>query len=169
LNVLGPLGRGFSVGEAQIIYLAGGGCGIAPLRFIPDQWPDRRYHAFLGYRSQAHVHLEDQFHRLSEAVHIATNDGSYGMGGFVTDLLIGGIENLRPDMLLACGPDPMLRKIQEIAQTYQIPCQMSLEERMGCGVGGCLVCACAVSKDGELDYKRVCADGPVFDSREVVF
>ena len=169
LSVLGPLGRGFSVGAAQTIYLAGGGCGIAPLSFVLDQWPDRRYQAFLGYRSQAHVHLEDQFHHLSEGVHVATNDGSYGTGGFVTDLLIGGIEKMWPDLLLACGPDPMLSKIQQIAKAYQIPCQISLEERMGCGIGGCLVCACAVIKGTELDYKRVCADGPVFDSREVIF
>ncbi len=169
IDCLGPLGRGYSVENAQTIYLVGGGCGIAPLRFVPAQWPDRQYTSFLGYRNRTASYLTDAFEKISECLHIATNDGSLGEAGFVTDLLLEGIHKKKPDLILACGPDPMLKKIQRIAADQSIPCQLSLEERMGCGIGGCLVCACATNSGGEIAYKRVCADGPVFDSQEVIF
>ena len=73
------------------------------------------------------------------------------------------------DEVCACGPMPMLRAISEICNENNVPCQISLEERMGCGIGACLVCACEVKRNGTNDYVHVCKDGPVFDSKEVVF
>lgn len=102
---------------------------------------------------------------------IATDDGSLGFHGLVTDLLRERIAVKEKPCtgILACGPTPMLKAIAALAQEHQIPCQVSLEERMGCGVGACLVCACKTKEaDGE-HYRHVCKDGPVFDAREVVW
>jgi dihydroorotate dehydrogenase electron transfer subunit len=91
-----------------------------------------------------------------------------GRKAFVTDVLKEIIDEV--DEVCACGPMPMLKGIAEICEKADKPCQVSLEERMGCGIGACLVCACAVKRnDGSQDYVHVCKDGPVFDSREVVF
>ena len=94
-----------------------------------------------------------------------SDDGSLGMQGFVDSGVQGILDRGKTfDAILACGPKPMLRSVARVAAERNIPCQVSMEERMGCGVGACLVCACAM-QDGT--QKHVCKDGPVFDSREV--
>ena len=103
--------------------------------------------------------------------HICTDDGSYGAHGFVSDLLRLHSDTNDFTGVCACGPKPMLKALAQIAEELGIPCQVSMEERMGCGIGACLVCACELKlKDGEgVRYGHVCKDGPVFDAKEVIW
>lgn len=169
INLLGPLGRGFDVAGAKLVALIGGGCGIAPLRFVPKKWPHLKLHSFLGFRSLSTAYQWEEFSGFSEEVHIASEDGSLGDRGYVTDLADRFLKDQKPDLILSCGPVPMLKKVQELAAALQVPCQLSLEEKMGCGIGGCLVCSCGIAISDGWQYKRVCADGPVFKSEEVLF
>ena len=100
---------------------------------------------------------------------LCTDDGSAGRKGFVTEALADCIKAENPDIIYACGPDVMLKAVAEMARDNGIYCQVSLEERMGCGVGACLVCACKTVKDGKEYFAHVCKDGPVFSSEEVIF
>lgn len=166
LDILGPLGRGFDAEGAKNIYFIGGGVGVAPVRCAMDAFATRESRAFFGYRTKNHVYgLEN----LPCEVDIVTDDGSMGEKALVTAPLLRAIEEKRPELMMACGPEPMLRAIQKIALEKDIPCLISLEEHMGCGLGACLGCTCKVKvKDGEA-YKRVCMDGPVFTAEEVCF
>lgn len=166
LDVLGPLGRGFDAEEAKTVYFIGGGVGVAPVRCAMDAFATQDSRAFFGYRTKAHVYgLEN----LPCTAEIVTDDGSMGEKGLVTAPLLRAIAQKRPELMMACGPEPMLRAVQKIALEQQIPCQLSLEEHMGCGIGACLGCTCKVKvKDGEA-YRRVCMDGPVFTAEEVCF
>ena len=98
---------------------------------------------------------------------LCTDDGTAGKKGFVTDLLKEQIASV--DEVCACGPIPMLKAIAQVCKEADKPCQISLEERMGCGVGACLVCAVKVRKNGEEIMQHVCKNGPVFNAEEVVF
>ena len=113
--------------------------------------------------------LENEFKDSSSTLEITTDDGSYGEHGFVTDLLKRDILSEKFDMIYTCGPIPMLRKVIEAANENDIRCQVSLEQRMGCGFGACLVCACKThAGNGDWQYSHVCKDGPIFDSRTVI-
>ena len=168
VNVLGPLGRGFDMARlgARPVFL-GGGIGVPPMLMAMKaaKAGGAQPEAVLGFRSRDAVILEHDFESLGETC-VATDDGSYGTHGFVTDLLrarIGGYTSV-----CACGPKPMLRAVAALAKEHGLPCQVSMEERMGCGIGACLVCACALKGDaGETRYGHVCKDGPVFDAEEV--
>ena len=110
-------------------------------------------------------------HLAVGTTHICTDDGSYGAHGFVSDLLRLHSDTNDFTGVCACGPKPMLKALAQIAEELGIPCQVSMEERMGCGIGACLVCACELKlKDGEgVRYGHVCKDGPVFDAKEVIW
>ena len=109
--------------------------------------------------------LEEQFRSVCSQVQVATDDGSYGFHGYVDALVRRELEGDRGyDAVLACGPRPMLRNVARAAEDFGVRCLVSMEERMGCGVGACLVCACKMA-DGTM--KHACKDGPVFDGREV--
>ena len=107
--------------------------------------------------------------------HIATDDGSAGFHGYVTDCVEKWIKQHKPDpsdvMIYSCGPEPMLAKISQIAHKHKIDCQLSMERRMACGIGLCQSCAveCKLADSNETVYKMCCKDGPVFDGKEVVF
>ena len=123
----------------------------------------------LGFRSRDAVILKEDFEKAGCRVILCTDDGSVGFRGLVTEPLRKVLEEPK-DVVLACGPGPMLKGVAEEAEARGVPCQISLEERMGCGVGACLVCACKIKKaDGEEAYLHVCKDGPVFNAEEVVF
>ncbi len=161
LDVLMPLGNGFMIKpEMKKIWLIGGGIGCAPLRSLYAKFPDREYKAFLGFRSKECVYQEKEFSEFAE-VHISTDNGSYGFHGFCTQLLAEELEKDRPDVILSCGPAPFFRALSRVIG--DVPTQVSLEQRMGCGTGGCATCSCSVN--GE--YKRICVQGPVFDIKEV--
>ena len=101
---------------------------------------------------------------------VCRDEGWAGVHGLVTGPLEQLLQEKKVDCVMACGPTPMLRAVQKLALEYGVEAQLSLEEHMGCGIGACLTCNCKVKvKDGETGYKRVCADGPVLDAKEVVF
>ena len=165
LDVLGPLGNGFSVRPEGKYLLVGGGIGVPPLLGCVVQG-SRNCTAVLGFRSARHAMLLEEFGQACPGgVRLATDDGSLGYHGFV-DVLVR--QELEKDNaftgVLACGPKPMLKNVAKVAAEYGVPCQVSLEERMACGVGACLGCAVQMA-DGTM--KHVCKDGPVFDAKEV--
>ncbi len=165
VQCLGPLGTGFDGCGAQTIYFVGGGVGVAPICGAMDSFatPDSR--AFFGFRGREYAYGMTQ---TPCAVTAVSDDGTLGERALVTKPLLAAIEEKRPDLIMACGPAPMLAAVQRIALECGIPCQLSLEERMGCGIGACLGCNVkAVHPDGTWGYKRVCKDGPVFDAKEV--
>ncbi len=164
LDVLGLAGNGFAMKPEGRYLLVGGGIGIPPMLGCA-QYTQGKSTAILGGRSADKIILQDRFQDKCAKVLIATDDGSLGHHGFVDALVRQELEgDQNYDAVLACGPRPMLRNVARVAEKFGVPCQVSMEERMGCGVGACLVCACDMA-DGSR--KHVCKDGPVFDSREV--
>ena len=120
-----------------------------------------------GFRSANAVILQEDFKAAGCETILCTDDGSAGIHGFVTEALKTCLESKKPDIIYACGPMPMLKGIVDIAEKYGIETQVSLEQRMACGVGACLGCVCRTVKNGKEIYSHVCKDGPVFDSKEV--
>lgn len=166
IEVLGPLGNGFPIQEAQgkDVLLLGGGIGIPPMLETAGVLGARAT-AVLGYRDD--VFLRDEFEAYCP-VEVATEDGSQGVRGNVLDVVRE--KELKADMIFACGPVPMLRAVKDYAERARIPCWISMEERMACGIGACLGCVCdSVGEDSHshVHRKRVCKDGPVFRSTEV--
>ena len=167
LPVIGPLGNGFPLEAAKgkKAFLMGGGIGVPPILELARQI-DCEKQIIVGYRD-AQTFLKKEFEQ-NGTVYISTEDGSVGTKGNVMDAIR---ENqLDADIIYACGPTPMLRAIKDYAEGKGIPCYISLEERMACGIGACLACVC---KSKEVDHhshvhnKRICKDGPVFLSTEV--
>ena len=174
LSVLGPLGRGFDLSEEHHRpLLVAGGIGVAPLLFL-SQYLKRKevaHELMVGVRTKEEIFFPDEILQPSEEVSIATDDGSQGHHGPVTDLLD---IRLRPQEkrtgavhLFTCGPEAMLRRVAETAAEKGIPCQVSLEAAMACGLGACLGCAVKGSEDADRPYLHVCKDGPVMPSRWV--
>jgi dihydroorotate dehydrogenase electron transfer subunit len=167
LDVLGPLGRGFRMPEGRVL-VVGGGIGAPPVLFAADS-AKSGVTALLGFRDKGRMLLKGEFEKVCDEVYVTTDDGSFGMHGPVTAKLKELLECGVYDSVLACGPFAMLSAVNVLCMEYGAPCQVSLEERMGCGVGACLVCACATMKDGIERMSHVCIDGPVFDAAEVVW
>lgn len=168
LNVLMPLGNGFFVKDAEKkIALVGGGVGVFPMISVVREYAaDKTVSAYIGFRNKAAVCGLEEFARASKSV-IVTDDGSFGekmnaVQAFAADLEKDGAA--RPDVVLSCGPLPMLRALKKLTKDKGLSCYASLEERMGCGIGACLVCVCDKT-DGA--HARVCKDGPVFDIGEI--
>jgi dihydroorotate dehydrogenase electron transfer subunit len=167
LNILGALGNGFSLPEGRVI-VVGGGIGVPPMLFAAES-AKAGCVAVLGFRSKDKVILTDEFKAACETVYITTDDGSMGIHGMVTEpleelLKIGGF-----NAVMSCGPYVMQKELTKLCSRYSMPCLVSLEERMGCGVGACLVCACATIRDGAEYMSCVCVDGPVFDANTVIW
>lgn len=163
-----PLGNGFEIGkEHKKIALIGGGVGVFPLYCVSDEYKDREIYSFIGTRCDDQLCLLQEFNNNSKNVLIATQDGSYGKCGNAVELFLEHYKSIMPDIILCCGPTPMLKAIKSafITENIKIKTLVSLEERMACGIGACLVCACRkTDKDNNV---RVCKDGPVFDIWEV--
>lgn len=167
LDIVGPLGHGFTVGDVSgKTIITGGGIGVPPLLPLAKHYGKNAV-VILGFRSADAVILKQDFEATGAEVIICTDDGSYGVHGMVTVPLAEQIKGA--SQVLSCGPLPMLKAISAVAEENGVSCQVSLEERMGCGVGACLVCACKVKKNGEERFGHVCKDGPVFDSKEVMW
>ena len=167
LKTILPLGHGFGLKpEHKTVFFVGGGMGIAPMTTVMKHWPDRRYVALLGYRCESAAYCVSDFDRCD--VRVASDDGSIGEQGLVTALVETALVDITPDIVLACGPAPMLGALKILLTQRGIRAQFSMEERMGCGFGACAVCSCAVQTADGLDYKKACIDGPVFDMDEVV-
>lgn len=168
IDIIAPLGNGFKVIEGGKAICVGGGIGTPPMLSIAKLY-GKSATVISGFRNAAAVILQEDFAKTAGTTVLCTDDGSAGQHGFVTDALKAELDTSKPDIVYACGPMPMLRAIATLAEEYGIECQVSLEQRMACGVGACLVCACRTVKDGQEIMSHVCKDGPVFDSKEVVF
>lgn len=178
LAVLGPLGRGFTLpsGVRQIVFVAGG-IGVAPLVYLLHSGllttragDEIRTNFYLGARSAGLLTAHERLRNFCE-LGICTDDGSQGYHGPVTAMLEDDITRFDPGrtIIFACGPTPMVRALITLLEEHPIPCQVSLEERMACGLGACLGCVVAIrGAEGKREYRRVCQDGPVFDLREVL-
>jgi dihydroorotate dehydrogenase electron transfer subunit len=174
LNLLGPLGHGFRVGAAdKKIYLAAGGIGVAPIRFLAGDLmargiPPENCHVFLGGRSQFDLLCREDFQAWGISVTLTTDDGTMGDQCLVTDPLDAAIQDNRPDIVCACGPHGMLACIAGIVERHQVPCQLSIETMMACGMGVCLGCAVESRKQQET-YLHACIHGPVFNAEDLKF
>lgn len=171
VDILAPLGKPFDLDEKyKRIAVLGGGIGIFPLLFLLKESRAVEKKAYLGFRSRDFVVLKDEFDEAA-STSISTDDGSAGYHGLVTDLLEEALIKKEIDLIYACGPMPMIKKAAMLAEQYSISCQVSMEQRMGCGIGACLVCACKTKAGAgeEWKYSHVCKDGPVFWSNEVNF
>ncbi len=167
LNVLLPLGNGY-VPKGRKIMLIGGGMGTAVLPAVVTANPDKEFHAYIGFANAGKVALEKELAAKCASVTVATDDGSYGKKGFVTTVAREAADFIKPDEIFVCGPEVMYRAVAKCFEGVDVPVYVSLEQRMGCGIGACLVCNCKVRRaDGE-GYVRVCKDGPVFRLDEVV-
>ena len=166
LDVLGPLGNGFDVSKKGRYLLVGGGIGVPPLIEYGEstKWSSV---AVLGFRTKtkAFPAVTSRFEENCEQTCLCTDDGTLGRHGFVDGQVRDILEKDHNfTAILACGPKPMLKSVAKVAAEFGVSCQVSMEERMGCGVGACLVCAVPM-KDGTM--KHVCKDGPVFNAEEV--
>ena len=168
VNMLAPLGHGFTLPDKDSrVMLVGGGIGTPPMLPLAQYFGANAV-VISGFRNQDAVILQEDFAAAGAKTILCTDDGSAGRYGLVTLPLEEEIEAQKPDLICACGPMPMLRATAALAKTCEIPCQVSLEERMGCGIGACLVCACrTVDPDGTEQYRHVCKNGPVFNAEEV--
>lgn len=170
LDIMGPLGNTFDLDEKyNSIAVVGGGIGIFPLLFVLKRSKALVKNAYLGFRTRDFVVLEEDFTKASDKLYLTTDDGSTGYKGLVTDILEGDFTNSKPDIIFACGPTPMIRQVVKLSEIYGIKCQVSMEQRMGCGIGACLVCACKTKGEEGWKYSHVCKDGPVFWSRDIMF
>lgn len=168
VDVLGPLGNGFDMPDStQKAWLVGGGLGIAPLLFIPQYYPHVQCESFLGFCEKESVYGISEFEKACNNVFTSTDDGSFCRLGYVTEMVEEALRVSQPDIIFTCGPVPMLKSLKKVLAPTRIPCQVALEERMGCGVGACLTCNCKVNEGDGWHYARVCKDGPVFQLSEV--
>ena len=167
VSVLGPLGRGFDVAGKRVLFI-GGGIGVPPLLWAAAS--ARRADAALGFAAKQRTILLEDFANTCEELVVTTDDGSFGKQGNALDGARELLEKNKYDAVCACGPKILLKYVAEAARAAGMPCQVSMEERMGCGVGACLVCAVPLRhENGEIYYGHVCKNGPVFSSEEVVF
>ncbi len=175
IDCLGPLGHGFDldkIARGKKAYLVAGGMGVAPLYFLAKKLTENRKPrtenlvpiVIIGAKTKNDILSEKEFKDLCCEVHVATEDGSKGFKGLVTDLLKSFLPSAL-STICACGPKPMLAALSVIAHKYNVPAQVSLEEFMGCGLGACLGCVIRTTSG----YKRICHDGPVFDSSEIIW
>lgn len=171
VDVLGPLGNSFTPDKSkQVAIMVSGGYGVAPMMFLAERLKEeiKALYSLIGAKGESCVICEKEFKDLGVEVLVTTEDGSYGRTGMVTDALLELLSSkLSPQhsQIFACGPHEMLKQIAEIGAQKGINCQMSLEEKMACGLGGCLGCA-VKTKSG---YKMVCKDGPIFNSKEIIW
>lgn len=172
LDVLGPLGEGFKVDPRKKIHvLVGGGMGVAPLKALAEKFKGLAVYILMGAKTKELVVCEDDFKKITDQVLVSTDDGSYGKKGFISDLLLDLLENtidasdLGSTAIYGCGPKAMLKAIAEIGFQKKIDCQVSMEERMACGIGACKGCPIKTNSG----YKMVCKDGPVFKAEEITW
>jgi len=175
LDLLGPLGRGFSVGRPgpteRPALIVGGGRGIAPLYFLAKELhrSGHKVKVLYGGRSVDDIPLRRLFEEACWETSFSTDDGSLGYHGFVTGLLLEEIEKGPVERVYACGPEPMLKEVSRLALAKSIPAELSLEARMGCGFGACWGCVRKIRRPDGEGWLKICEEGPVFPAEEVVW
>ncbi|WP_459130048.1 dihydroorotate dehydrogenase electron transfer subunit [Guggenheimella bovis] len=164
ISVLGPLGTCFEKKTDQPILLVGGGIGVAPVSYFAEELNREGipYETFLGFKEE--VVGTDAFHKKTLTIHLEKE-----RPGFIIEELQERIEKDSNVSIYACGPTPLLKAIQKLANEKGIEAYLSLEERMACGVGACVGCSVKVKRGEDFVYKRVCKDGPVFLASEVMY
>ena len=174
LSVIAPLGHGFTVPKAggETPLLVAGGYGMAAMFLLAQRSPQKGI-VFVGGRRRIDILCEKEFQEIGWDVRVATEDGSHGEMGLVTQPLVAELQRPKSDVrkvkIFACGPTPMLRAVGKIADELNVPAELSMDEHMCCGVGVCLTCVVKVKSGDGWQYQRTCTEGPVFDSREVVW
>ena len=169
-DMIAPLGNGFSVQSApsgKRVVVVGGGIGVPPMLETAKNCSNVT--AVLGFRSYGNIILADEFRAVCDDVIICTDDGSVGEKAIVTAPLTRELDKGDVGAVFACGPMRMLGAVAELTKQYGVFCEVSLEERMGCGVGACVGCVARINRNGEEKLLRVCKDGPVFNAGEVLF
>jgi dihydroorotate dehydrogenase electron transfer subunit len=175
VQLWGPLGNSFpDLAGCDRVGLIAGGIGQTPfLAYVRELLGQRGYGGqtahprakqvalYYGVRTAALAAGVEDFRTAGAEVHLASDDGSLGFRGFVTQLLA---QHQPPQHLVGCGPEPMLRALTDLARRWQVPCHLSLETPMACGVGICFSCVTRVRLNDGWDYRRVCVDGPIFDA-----
>lgn len=181
LSVWGPLGNGFSAAPVEHLVMVAGGIGQTPFLVLAQEFlgqrvfgnrqipPAQKVTLCYGARSADLLAGVEDFERVGINVGIATDDGTRGHHGLVTDLLKQVLsEAPGSTRVVVCGPEPMMAAVSRIAEDYRVPCQVSLETPMACGIGICFTCVAKVrDADGSWDYKRTCVEGPVFDASQI--
>ena len=169
IDMLAPLGHGFTLSDDyKKVILIGGGIGTPPMFPLAKHYGSRAV-AISGFRSASAVILQEDFAATGAQTILCTDDGTAGIHGFVTQPLKEIAEQGGVDFVYACGPMPMLKNVAAICKEYGIGCEISLEERMACGIGACLGCACRTQRNDEEYFAHVCKDGPVFKAEEVLW
>jgi dihydroorotate dehydrogenase electron transfer subunit len=174
VSAIGPLGHGFTVpqpgGETPL--LVAGGYGMAAMYLLAQRSPQKGI-VFVGGRRRVDILCEQEFQALGWEVRATTEDGSHGEKGLVTQPLLAELRNprsqIRDPKLFACGPNPMLKAVGKIAEELNVPAELSVDEHMCCGVGVCLACVIKVKSGDGWEFQRTCTEGPVFDSKQVVW
>jgi len=185
LNIWGPLGNGFPPEPAEHLVMVAGGIGQTPFVALAQEYLSRRQYGqplreiptakqvtlCYGARSADYLAGVEDFQRIGVQVRLSTDDGSRGHHGFVTDLLQNVLNEISlAPRVVCCGPEPMMEAVAKICVDRDVPCQVSLETPMACGIGICFTCVAKVRDEtGEWDYKRTCVDGPTFDARKIVW
>ena len=185
LEMWGPLGNGFPPEPAEHLLMVAGGVGQTPFLALAREYLGeqtyghprrqipraRKISLCYGVRNESYLAGVDDFRRLGIDVHLATEDGSCGHNGLVTDLVpsvVGG--STQGCRMVCCGPEPMMKAVAGLAQQLGVPCQVSLETPMACGIGICFSCVAKIrDAAGAWDYRRTCVEGPVFDASRVEF
>ncbi len=179
-SILGPLGRGFPLHPVDHPMLVAGGYGMAALYMVAESL-NTTGTIFMGGRSSEDILCVDEFEKIGWNVEIATVDGSRGTQGFVTDLMdpwleergYTGKQKTKEPTFYACGPNPMLKAMWQRALDSDTTAWLSMDRHMGCGIGACLVCVQKVkdptATPEEWRWSRVCSEGPVYESREIVW
>ena len=174
VDVMGPLGHGFPATSAGVPLLVGGGYGVAPLHFLAKRLKDPRTILFVGGRTKDDLLALDRFAALGVDVRTATNDGSAGVKGFVTEPLDDALIELRqkeePFELFTCGPDGLLKAVAMRATGTGMPGWISMDRHMVCGVGACFACIQKIRMpNGDVFNARCCVNGPVFKAEDIVW
>lgn len=188
VGVWGPLGNGFPPVATDHLILVAGGIGHTPFLAVANEWLARKQYGVrdwktgsaervtlcYGTRSREFISCVDDYTAAGVAVRIATEDGSAGRRGLVTHDLRDLLETTTADRarrhIFCCGPEPMMEATAELAEQHSVPCHVSLETPMACGIGVCFSCVTRVGqRDGGWDYKRTCVEGPIFDAAKIVW
>ncbi len=174
VSALGPLGHGFNLSTNRQVITVGGGTGVFPLLFVHQVCREKgiAHHAVCGYRDSEHAILKDHFELLAESCIFTSDEGGLDLTGNANDALSQVLSIMdeaekAETVVMACGPTAMLQSIARTCDHEGVDCEVSLEERMACGIGVCLCCAVETERDGQRHHDRCCLEGPVFSAKEV--
>ena len=171
MPVLGPLGNGYAMRDDKTPILVTGGYGSASTLFLAE-CSAKKGIVLMGARTEQDLILVEEYKALGFDVRVATNDGSCGHKGFVTELLDQALKDAPDAVIYACGPKPMLYALGKLTLSTNVETQLSLDQHMCCGVGACFACVIKMNDPESPDgfrYARTCSEGPVFDATEVYY